>query len=167
MRRPATTSSLGVSRRSLLTWAGIGLGAAVTGCRFDASDDASAADDLSAADWSALQSKLHGKLVLPGQSEYGQARLPFNPLFDTNMPAGVAQVADAADVQQCIAFARSEGLHIAARSGGQTSGRSCHRRSRSSRSGSSTTRDGRIRSRTRMLERRQSPDTHGATITTS
>lgn len=120
MRRPATTSGFQVSRRSLLTWAGLGLGAAATGCSFDSSDDASAAEDLSSADWSALASKLQGKLVLPGQSAYAQAKLPFNPLFDTNMPAGVAQVASAGDVQQCIAFARAQGLRVAARSGGHS-----------------------------------------------
>lgn len=119
MRRQATTSAT-FSRRSLLTWAGIGLGAAVTGCRFDSEEDGAAAADISSADWTGLGSKLRGKLVLPGQSAYGNARLSFNPLFDDHMPAGVAQVASAADVQQCIAFARSEGLHLAARSGGHS-----------------------------------------------
>lgn len=119
MRRQPTTSST-FSRRSILTWAGLGLGAAVTGCRFDSESEGQAAENISSADWTGLGSKLRGKLVLPGQSAYGTARLSFNPLFDTNMPAGVAQVASAADVQQCIAFARSEGLHLAARSGGHS-----------------------------------------------
>ena len=111
----------GFSRRSFLTWAGVGIAATVTGCATEAGEgDEAAADLISSADWSALGAKLKGKLILPGQSAYGTARLSFNPLFDTNMPAGVVQVASAADVQQCIAFARSEGLPVAARSGGHS-----------------------------------------------
>ena len=120
MARQATTSST-FSRRSLLTWAGVGLAAAVTGCATGTGDaEGEAAANISSADWTGLSSKLRGKLVLPGQSAYANARLSFNPLFDTNMPAGVAQVASPADVQACIAFARSEGLHLAARSGGHS-----------------------------------------------
>lgn len=111
----------GFSRRSFLTWAGVGLATAVTGCATEAGDEGeAAADPISSADWGALGSKLKGKLILPGQSAYATARLSFNPLFDGNMPAGVVQVASAADVQQCIAFARSEGLPVAARSGGHS-----------------------------------------------
>ena len=112
-----------VSRRSFLTWAGIGLGAAVTGCTADLDGDDALAEEeelVSAADWAALSSKLKGKLVLPGQAEYANARLSYNPLYDDRMPGGVAQVVNAADVQQCIAFARKEGLRIAARSGGHS-----------------------------------------------
>ena len=67
-------------------------------------------DLVSAADFTALSSQLHGSLVLPGQSAYGQAKLGFNPLFDTNNPAAVAQVASAQDVQACISFARQKQL---------------------------------------------------------
>jgi hypothetical protein len=112
-----------VSRRSLLTWAGIAAAAAATGCSVDAEDDAAAAEEedlVSAADWSGLESRLHGKLVRPGQPAYASARLSYNPLYDDRMPAGVAEVANAADVQQCIAFARKEGIRIAARSGGHS-----------------------------------------------
>jgi hypothetical protein len=110
-----------ISRRSLLQWAGLGLGAAVTGCSFESSDAEAAASELATSqDWSALASRIRGRLILPGQADYDVARLSYNPLYDYRMPAAVAKVATPADVQQCIEFARNEGLRIAARSGGHS-----------------------------------------------
>ena len=119
-RRSTTFAASTFSRRSFLAWAGVGLGAAATGCSLESGDADASELDLTGADWAPLSSKMHGKLVLPAQSEYAQAKLSFNPLFDTNNPGAVAQVVDAADVQQCIAFAREKGLTIAARSGGHS-----------------------------------------------
>src|ERR1700744_2371278 len=118
MARHSTTPAF--SRRSFLAWAGVGLGAAATGCSLERSEAQAASEGLVASDFTALSSKMQGALVLPGQATYAQAKLGFNPLFDVNNPAAVAQVTSAADVQQCIAFARDKKLVIAARSGGHS-----------------------------------------------
>jgi FAD/FMN-containing dehydrogenase len=120
MRRQPTTSTF--SRRSFLAWSAVGLGAAATGCSLNSreADAAEGADALSAADWQGLSSKMRGKLVLPGQADYAQAKLGFNPLYDSNSPGAVAQVTSADDVAACIEFAREKNLTIAARSGGHS-----------------------------------------------
>src|SRR5487761_1133098 len=71
-------------------------------------------------DWTALGRDLGGRLVRPGDHDYGTARLLFDPRFDSIRPAGVAYCRSAADVAACLAFARRYAVPVAARSGGHS-----------------------------------------------
>lgn len=109
-----------VSRRELLQWTGVALGASALGARGLGASEATS-DPPSAVDFAPLRERLGGKLLLPADEGYGRARLAFNPLFDDRRPRAVAQCATADDVQACIAFARNHpSLHLAARSGGHS-----------------------------------------------
>jgi FAD/FMN-containing dehydrogenase len=66
-------------------------------------------DELSAA--------LRGPLTLPSDPGYDQARAVYNGMIDQR-PAAIARVVDAADVVQCVAFARTHGVDLAIRGGG-------------------------------------------------
>ncbi|MEU9102500.1 FAD-binding oxidoreductase [Streptomyces sp. NPDC048361] len=70
------------------------------------------------ADWTALAHSLEGKLIRPGDAEYATARQLYNTRFDTQKPDAVAYVAHAADVQECLAYARAHRTPISVRSGG-------------------------------------------------
>jgi FAD/FMN-containing dehydrogenase len=59
-----------------------------------------------------------GELLLPGSAGYEQARRPAIARFHDVEPAAVARCRTDADVSAALAFARSEGLHVALRSGG-------------------------------------------------
>lgn len=73
------------------------------------------------ADWDALRRRLStDKLLRPGQSGYGTAKLLYNPLFDSLEPSGVAYCKKPADVAQCVNFARTFKLPVRARSGGHS-----------------------------------------------
>jgi FAD/FMN-containing dehydrogenase len=73
------------------------------------------------ADWAALAHRLStGKLVLPGQHGYGQAKELFGPQFDVLQPAGIAYCASAADVAECLSFVRKFKLPVRVRSGGHS-----------------------------------------------
>lgn len=111
--------SVGVSRRGLLKWAGVGLGAALTGCRVEASN-ASGSANIQVSRWSDLAGRLSGGLILPGEPAYDDARLSYNPLCDDQFPSAVARCARPEDVQACIEFARRERIRLAARSGGHS-----------------------------------------------
>ncbi|RAG84591.1 hypothetical protein DN069_16225 [Streptacidiphilus pinicola] len=74
----------------------------------------------STPDWSALAHRLSGKLIRPGQADFGEAAELFQPRFDSVRPAAVAYVADAKDVAACLAFARSTGVPIVPRNGGHS-----------------------------------------------
>lgn len=71
-------------------------------------------------DWSALKARLGGRLLLPEDQGYGVARLGYNELYDTHLPAAVAQCTSAEDVRACLDVARGHGVPIAARSGGHS-----------------------------------------------
>ena len=68
---------------------------------------------------SRLRDELRGRLILPSDSEYDEARTVVLGSVDRH-PAAIAQVADARDVARVIAFAREEGLELAVRSGGHS-----------------------------------------------
>ncbi|MFI6096349.1 FAD-dependent oxidoreductase [Lentzea sp. NPDC051213] len=68
-------------------------------------------------DWTALRSRLSGRLVLAGDD--GFAYQGFNPVWDNRKPAAVARCTSAADVQACVEVARLR-APIAARSGGHS-----------------------------------------------
>ncbi len=65
----------------------------------------------------ALRSHFNGRVLLPDEADYDQARAVFNAMVDKR-PAVIAQCADVADVASALAFARAQELPIAVRSGG-------------------------------------------------
>lgn len=76
---------------------------------------------------SRLRASLRGRLVTPDDPGFDSRvhalawnalSLPNTNLPDLPRPAAIAQVADAADVQACVHFAREHGLQVAVRSGG-------------------------------------------------
>ncbi len=71
-------------------------------------------------DWQALKARLVGGLLQPGDPGYGAARLDYNELNDSQLPAAVARCTSPADVQVCLEAARGHGVPIAARSGGHS-----------------------------------------------
>ncbi|MEV4456789.1 FAD-binding oxidoreductase [Microbispora sp. NPDC049633] len=72
------------------------------------------------ADWSALGRGLDGRLIRPGDASYDNARRVFNSAFDSVRPSGVAYCKTAADVSECLAFARRYGVPVTSRSGGHS-----------------------------------------------
>ncbi|GAA2791107.1 FAD-binding oxidoreductase [Saccharopolyspora taberi] len=94
---------------------GIGVAAAAT----FAGRTAPRATAAPAVDWEALRANLGGQLFLPGEPGFDTARLPFNKLYDSNIPAAVARCASVADVQACLDAAGTR-VPLAARSGGHS-----------------------------------------------
>lgn len=76
----------------------------------------------SAAQWAALAKSLRGRVVRPGDPAYATARLLYDPRFDGQRPAAVAQCASAGDVQRVVAFARAHDVALAVRCGGHSYG---------------------------------------------
>ncbi|MFF9350714.1 FAD-binding oxidoreductase [Streptomyces sp. NPDC014734] len=72
------------------------------------------------ADWSALATSLDGKLVRPQDAVYATARQLYNTRFDGLKPAAVAYVGHAADIRECLAFARRTATPVSIRSGGHS-----------------------------------------------
>lgn len=64
-----------------------------------------------------LQRSLRGRLLLPGDPEYDQARKIWNAMIDKR-PAMIARCAGSADVRTAVNFARDHGLPLAVRGGG-------------------------------------------------
>src|SRR5436190_11292694 len=71
-------------------------------------------------DWNALQARLSGALVRPGEPGYDIARRSFSTLFDDRTPAAVATCTRPEDVQACVEVASGSRIPIAARSGGHS-----------------------------------------------
>ncbi|GAA2136354.1 FAD-binding oxidoreductase [Kitasatospora kazusensis] len=71
-------------------------------------------------DWQALRTRLDGRLLLPADQGYGEARLGYNELNDGQFPAAVARCTSPSDVRACLDVARGHGIPIAARSGGHS-----------------------------------------------
>jgi FAD/FMN-containing dehydrogenase len=71
--------------------------------------DASALDELGKG--------FAGQIIVPGSTEYDEARTIFNAMIDRR-PGVIAQCADVNDVVQAIRFGRDAGLEIAVRGGG-------------------------------------------------
>lgn len=70
--------------------------------------------------WAQLGRALRGGLYRPGDPPYSQLALPFNLRWSDVKPAGIAQVADAADVATAIGWARDHDVELVARSGGHS-----------------------------------------------
>ncbi|MEU7877085.1 FAD-binding oxidoreductase [Microbispora bryophytorum] len=102
-----------IDRRSFLRVSALAGATALSGTAF-------AAAGPRPADWSALGRGLDGKLIRPGDASYDNARRVFNSAFDSARPVGVAYCTTAADVSECLAFARRYGVPVTSRSGGHS-----------------------------------------------
>ncbi|EWM11355.1 FAD-binding oxidoreductase [Kutzneria sp. 744] len=67
-----------------------------------------------------LARALTGRLVTPSDAEYARAKLAFLALYDDRRPAAIAWCETEADVQRCVEFAATQGIPVAARSGGHS-----------------------------------------------
>lgn len=74
---------------------------------------------LETAALSDLRAAVRGRVILPGEAGYDQARTVFPGGIDRR-PAVIVRVADAADVARVIKLARETGLPLAVRSGGHS-----------------------------------------------
>jgi hypothetical protein len=72
---------------------------------------------LDRTDLDALRANMRGKLLLPGDSGYDDARTIWNGMIDRR-PAVVARCIGAADVMACVAFASERGIHLCIKGGG-------------------------------------------------
>ncbi|MHB8220902.1 MAG: FAD-binding oxidoreductase [Acidimicrobiales bacterium] len=72
--------------------------------------------------WSDLARSLTGRLILPPDAAFGADKELYNERFDTIDPAAIAYCRTSSDVQRCVRFARSNGVTVAARSGGHSYG---------------------------------------------
>src|SRR6266540_145835 len=66
---------------------------------------------------SALQKKLRGRVIHPGDADYDAARALYNGMIDKR-PRLIARCANVADVIAAVNFGREEGLLVAIRGGG-------------------------------------------------
>jgi FAD binding domain-containing protein/berberine-like enzyme len=66
-----------------------------------------------------LRASIGGRVIVPGDPDYDEARALFSGVFDPK-PAAIARVADAADVAQVVRFVRDAGVELAVRSGGHS-----------------------------------------------
>jgi hypothetical protein len=70
--------------------------------------------------WDGLAAQLEGQLIRPGTAAYPNAKLDYNPRFDTIHPRAIVMAESPQDVARTIAFARERGMAFAARSGGHS-----------------------------------------------
>ncbi|GAA0622316.1 FAD-binding oxidoreductase [Kribbella sandramycini] len=111
------TAHAGFSRRRFLA-----AGAAVAGATALGGTLVPRAIARSAAeiDYAGLKAAMAGKLLRPGDSGYSEAARTWNLALPSRQPAAIAQVANQADVIQCIQRAAGRGVPFAARSGGHS-----------------------------------------------
>ncbi len=79
--------------------------------------DASAATDPRLR---ALARDVSGPVITRADAAYERARLVYNERFDAVRPLAIVQPVSAADVSAAISWARRNGVHLAARSGGHS-----------------------------------------------
>jgi len=72
---------------------------------------------LSEPSFTPFKNSLRGKLILPADKDYQEARKVYNGMIDKR-PALIVQCADVADVIACVNFGRDNGLLIAVKGGG-------------------------------------------------
>jgi len=72
---------------------------------------------ISPEDLDGLRKGLRGKLCLPGDSGYDEARTIWNAMIDRK-PAVIVRAAEASDVAHAVQFARKHNLLVAVRGGG-------------------------------------------------
>src|SRR4051812_13942842 len=68
-----------------------------------------------------LEGSLRGRVVVPGDHEYGAARKVYNGMIDRR-PAAIARCADEADVGKAVQIAAADEMLIAVRGGGHNAG---------------------------------------------
>ncbi len=66
-----------------------------------------------------LRDAVTGRVIVPGDSEYDDARTIFSGSFN-GRPAAIVRVADENDVVRVVGFARETGMELAVRSGGHS-----------------------------------------------
>jgi FAD/FMN-containing dehydrogenase len=67
-----------------------------------------------------LRARLHGTLMLPGDSGYPAASAPANGRYADILPVAIARCADEADVVTCIAWCNETGIRPVVRGGGHS-----------------------------------------------
>jgi len=73
-----------------------------------------------AARWRRLGHSVQGRLLLPKDAGFRQARLTENPRYDGSRPLAVLAVASAQDITRAFAFAQDNEIPIQLRSGGHS-----------------------------------------------
>lgn len=73
------------------------------------------------ADIENLQKKLRGKIILPSDKNYDEARKIYNAMID-KYPAMILQCTDVGDVQEAVKLAKQNDLMVAVRGGGHNGG---------------------------------------------
>lgn len=74
---------------------------------------------MSAKTASELRNQVRGEIVVPGDTDYEDARLVHNGMIDKR-PAIVVRVANAGDVMTTVRYARDNGLDLSIRGGGHS-----------------------------------------------
>ncbi len=97
--------------------------AALTACGGGSSGggraSSSSSSSSSVADhWSALDDQLTGSVIRPGAERYASIAPAYNSRYDAITPEAVIRCASVQDVQKVLAFAQSNKLALAPRSGG-------------------------------------------------
>ncbi|MFF5705057.1 FAD-binding oxidoreductase [Streptomyces sp. NPDC012794] len=110
-------------RRALATAAAAVLAATGASARTDGIRDGGARRGPRAAagagpGFGALGRAMDGRLVLPGDADYAEARQLFQPRYDAVAPGAVAYPAHAGDVAVCLDFARRSAAAVVPRGGG-------------------------------------------------
>jgi FAD/FMN-containing dehydrogenase len=83
---------------------------------------ASPSPTVATPNWDALRAALRDGLVRSGDPTYEGARVLYNTRFDGVRPQAIARCASAADVAECVRFARTYRVPLALRSGGHSYG---------------------------------------------
>lgn len=73
-----------------------------------------------ATGWEGLSAAIGGHVLLPGSGEFATAKQVFNSNYNGSSPAAIVTPTSVADVQKAMAFATSNKLHVAPRSGGHS-----------------------------------------------
>lgn len=71
-------------------------------------------------DWRDLEKHLDGRLIRPGEADYGRLRIPSNLRYADVKPAGIALCAGPEDVRQSILWAVAHDLPAVPRAGGHS-----------------------------------------------
>jgi FAD/FMN-containing dehydrogenase len=103
-----------ISRQTFLRGAA---GALAAGAVFGS---ARAAAEPLATGWESLSTTIGGRVLLPGSGEFATAKQVFNTNYNGSAPAAIVTPTSVADVQKAMAFAASNKLHVAPRSGGHS-----------------------------------------------
>ena len=77
--------------------------------------------NLNAADLEKFASQIRGKITLPNDPDYDNARKVYNAMIDKH-PGMIVKCMDVADVIHCVNFGRENGLLVSVRGGGHNAG---------------------------------------------